>query len=152
MAWDHLLLAPVAWGPPVALGRPALTQDCQVLSLDYSGAMEALQEVRVRLEVPAFQGRLLAVNRDLLVLDYLGQKCLFLAPLVAMPDQVTERLPWLVQVGHRTVPQVAVEAWGQELQAHRELEDKVRALAAEAPPLQAPGVLALAVQENHAVP
>lgn len=107
----------------MALGLPALAQDCQVLSLDYSRAMEALQGVRVRLEVPAFQGRPLAANRDLLVLDYLGQECPFLAPLVVMPVQVTERLPWVVQVGQPMVPEVAVEAWGQELQAHQELED-----------------------------
>lgn len=99
----------------MALGLPALVQDCQVLSLDYSGAMEAPQEVRVRLEVPAFQGRLLAVKRDLLVLDYLGQKCLFLAPLVAMPDQEQEDAPLRSFRGHLQNRHLAagVEVWGR---------------------------------------
>lgn len=145
-------MALVAWGPPVALGRPAPDQGCPVLNLDYSGAMEALQVVRVCLDVPAFQGRPLAAKRHLLVLDYLGQEFQFLVPLVAIRDQVTERLPFLVQAGHPAVQVVAVKDWGQVLQAHRELEDKVRALAAEAPSLQEPGVLALAVQQNHVVP
>lgn len=142
-------MALVAWGPPVALGRPAPAQDFPALNLDYSGAMEALQEARVRLEVPAFQGHPLTAKRELLVLDYLEPEFQLLAPLVAMSDQVMERLPLLVQAGHPAVPVPAVAAWCQGLQAHRELEDKVRALASEAPPLQAAAVLAVGPPEGH---
>lgn len=145
-------MALVAWGPPVALGRPAPDQGCPVLNLDYSGAMEALQVVRVCLEVPAFQGRPLAAKRHLLVLDYLGQEFQFLVALAAIRDQVTERPPLLVQAGHPAVPVLAVEAWCQGLQAQRGLEDKVRALAAAAPSLQAAAVLAVGAREVHVVP